>query len=294
MPVGDAGARIYVEPDHSGDTWRDFTPYRDEYDHWLWKEVGANPDNPGGHGGIDYILQWRIVQQMRAGLVPDFDVYDSAAWCSPVPLSVTSLKRDGRPVDVPDFTRGRWAELRPGLDSRRDRHAAGAHPLRPTPQRRLSTDDEHTHRAAAPGRAPGGAAPRRRAVTPAPAAAGTVEVTISEVDLDGPTIADVTVTVTNHSDAPDVAGGGHLHRAEGLDRLPGRAHPPGVDPPGSSRPRWSSRSGCRSRDPASGSGPSAPPSPTAAATAPGARSAHASNGPGSRCPTWPRPTTTSA
>ncbi len=118
VPVGDAGARIYVEPDHGGDTWRDFTPYRDEFDHWLWKEVGSNPDNPGGHGGIDYILQWRVVQQMRAGLVPDFDVYDSATWCSPVPLSTASLKRGGRPVDIPDFTRGRWAELRPGLDSR--------------------------------------------------------------------------------------------------------------------------------------------------------------------------------
>jgi hypothetical protein len=118
VPVGEANARIYVEPDHGGHSWRDFTPYRDEYDHWLWKKVGSNPDNPGGHGGIDYILQWRIVQQMRAGLVPDIDVYDSAAWCSPVPLSVASLRRDGAPVAVPDFTRGRWAEPRIGLDSR--------------------------------------------------------------------------------------------------------------------------------------------------------------------------------
>ncbi len=118
VPVGESGARIYAEPDHSGHAWRDFTPYRDEYDHWLWKKVGSNPGNPGGHGGIDYILQWRIVQQMRAGLVPDIDVYDAAVWCSPVPLSVMSLRRDGRPVEVPDFTRGRWAELRLGLDSR--------------------------------------------------------------------------------------------------------------------------------------------------------------------------------
>ena len=54
---------------------------------------------------------------MRAGLVPDIDVYDSAAWCSPVPLSVTSLARGGRPVEIPDFTRGAWRERRPGLDS---------------------------------------------------------------------------------------------------------------------------------------------------------------------------------
>ena len=114
-----SGARIYVEPDHGGHAWRDFTPYRDEYDHWLWEDVGSNPDNPGGHGGMDYVLQWRIVQQMRTGQVPDIDVYDSAVWCSPVPLSAASLEKKGRPVEVPDFTRGRWAELRPGLDSRR-------------------------------------------------------------------------------------------------------------------------------------------------------------------------------
>ena len=114
---GSTGARAYFEPDHSGDTWRDFSDYQKNFDHWLWKKVGDNPNNPGGHGGMDYVLQWRIVQQMRAGLVPDIDVYDSAAWCSPVPLSVQSLKAGGRAVPVPDFTRGRWAELRLGLDS---------------------------------------------------------------------------------------------------------------------------------------------------------------------------------
>lgn len=116
VPVGAAGARVYVEPDHSGHSWRDFTSYRDEFDHWLWKTVGSQP-NPGGHGGMDYILQWRVIQQMRAGLVPDLDVYDGAVWCSPVPLSVRSLDNGGRPVSVPDFTRGRWADKRPGLDS---------------------------------------------------------------------------------------------------------------------------------------------------------------------------------
>ncbi len=114
---GSTGARVYAEPDHSGHAWRDFAPMRAEFDHWLWKKLEDEAEN-GGHGGMDYILQWRIVQQMRAGLVPDIDVYDSAVWCSPVPLSVTSLKRDGAPVDIPDFTRGHWSKLRVGLDSR--------------------------------------------------------------------------------------------------------------------------------------------------------------------------------
>ncbi|WP_256107861.1 Gfo/Idh/MocA family protein [Streptomyces sp. ODS05-4] len=111
------GARVYFEPDHSGHSWRDFAPYRKEFDHWLWKKIGDEAEG-GGHGGMDYVLQWRTVQLMRAGLVPDIDVYDSASWCAPVPLSVQSLARGGRPVAVPDFTRGSWVNLRPGLDSR--------------------------------------------------------------------------------------------------------------------------------------------------------------------------------
>lgn len=112
------GARVYVEPDHSGHSWRGFQAYRDEFDHWLWKKVGDDAAQNGGHGGMDYILQWRVVQQMRTGQVPDIDVYDSAAWCSPVPLSVASLEAGGDPVAVPDFTRGSWSTLRTGLDSR--------------------------------------------------------------------------------------------------------------------------------------------------------------------------------
>ncbi|MFF8414779.1 Gfo/Idh/MocA family protein [Streptomyces omiyaensis] len=116
--VSAGGGRVYVEPDHGGHAWRDFGSYRKEFDHWLWKKIGDDAANNGGHGGMDYVLQWRTVQLMRAGLVPDIDVYDSAAWCAPVPLSVMSLAAKGRPVQVPDFTRGAWVNLRTGLDSR--------------------------------------------------------------------------------------------------------------------------------------------------------------------------------
>ncbi|WP_041818837.1 Gfo/Idh/MocA family protein [Streptomyces davaonensis] len=111
------GGRIYLEPDHSGHTWRAFDAYRKEFDHWLWVKIGDDAANNGGHGGMDYVLQWRTVQQMRAGLVPDMDVYDGAVWCAPIPLSVKSLAAGGRPVSVPDFTRGSWVNHRTGLDS---------------------------------------------------------------------------------------------------------------------------------------------------------------------------------
>lgn len=105
--------RIYLEPEMSGHKWGDFEKYKD-FDHWLWKEH-ANP--PGGHGGMDYIMLFRLMQCMRIGLVPDFDVYDAATWTSPVPLSHASIKAKGMPQEIPDFTRGLWKKERAGIDS---------------------------------------------------------------------------------------------------------------------------------------------------------------------------------
>ncbi|MFF8606546.1 Gfo/Idh/MocA family protein [Streptomyces sp. NPDC015346] len=110
----DYPARIYVEPDHKGHQWGDFAAYAAEFDHWLWKEH-ANP--PGGHGGMDYIMLFRLMQCMRLGLVPDFDVYDAATWTAPVPLSHASIKAQGAPQQIPDFTRGEWRKARSGVDS---------------------------------------------------------------------------------------------------------------------------------------------------------------------------------
>ncbi|MFD8823291.1 Gfo/Idh/MocA family protein [Streptomyces sp. NPDC059605] len=109
----DYPARIYIEPDHTNDSWGDFSKYQD-WDHWLWKEH-ANP--PGGHGGMDYMLVFRLMQCMRLGLVPDFDVYDAATWTAPVPLSHLSIKAKGAPQQIPDFTRGEWRKARSGMDS---------------------------------------------------------------------------------------------------------------------------------------------------------------------------------
>ena len=110
----DYPARIYLEPDHTNDQWADFSAYAAEFDHWLWKEH-ANP--PGGHGGMDYIMIYRLMQCVQLGLVPDFDVYDAATWTAPVPLSHASIKAKGAPQQIPDFTRGEWRKARSGVDS---------------------------------------------------------------------------------------------------------------------------------------------------------------------------------
>ncbi|MFD3726182.1 Gfo/Idh/MocA family protein [Streptomyces sp. NPDC058671] len=110
----DYPARVYIEPDHQDDRWGDFSAYAAEFDHWLWKDH-ANP--PGAHGGMDYLMVYRLMQCMRLGLTPDFDVYDAAVWTAPLPLSDASIKAKGAPQEIPDFTRGEWAAARSGVDS---------------------------------------------------------------------------------------------------------------------------------------------------------------------------------
>lgn len=106
--------RVYLEPDMSGHEWGDFADYA-AHDHWLWKEVEPGPG--GGHGGMDYIMLYRLAQTMKLGLAPDIDVYDSATWSAPLALSVSSIEQHGASVEFPDFTRGKWKTPRPGLDS---------------------------------------------------------------------------------------------------------------------------------------------------------------------------------
>ncbi len=111
--------RIHVEgrsPEHKWET--DLSKWFAEFDHPLWKKVGEMAARKGGgmgHGGMDYVMKWRIVECLRAGLPLDQDVYDAASWSAVAPLSETSVAQRGNAVDFPDFTRGGWKD-RPPLE----------------------------------------------------------------------------------------------------------------------------------------------------------------------------------
>ena len=62
----------------------------------------------GGHGGMDFIMDYRLVYCLHNGLPLDMDVYDLAEWCCISDLSRLSLEKGNMPVEVPDFTRGEW------------------------------------------------------------------------------------------------------------------------------------------------------------------------------------------
>lgn len=84
--------------------------YMAEFEHPLWKENGEMARQLGGHGGMDFIMNYRLIQCMREGTPPDMDVYDAAAWSAPGPLSFICVAHDIA-VEFPDFTRGAWDSL---------------------------------------------------------------------------------------------------------------------------------------------------------------------------------------
>jgi predicted dehydrogenase len=82
-----------------------------KYTHPIIREVGELAKEVGGHGGMDYIMDYRLVYCLHNGLPLDMDVYDLADWCCLAPLSAISLANDSEPVEVPDFTRGGWQKV---------------------------------------------------------------------------------------------------------------------------------------------------------------------------------------
>jgi hypothetical protein len=84
-----------------------------KYDHPLWKKLEVEAKRHGGHGGMDFVMVWRIIYCLRNGLPLDQDVYDAAAWSAVTPLSEISVANRGRSVDFPDFTRGKWRTMKP-------------------------------------------------------------------------------------------------------------------------------------------------------------------------------------
>jgi len=99
--------RIYFDGQAGDEAWASIDNWK-QYQHPLWKEEGEIAKKLGGHGGMDYIMLYRLLQCMRQGLVPDMDVYDAAAWSAPGPLSRSSVAGGSVPAKFPDFTRGHW------------------------------------------------------------------------------------------------------------------------------------------------------------------------------------------
>jgi predicted dehydrogenase len=86
----------------------DFKLLEKKYEPAIVKKVGELAKQVGGHGGMDFLMDWHNIDCLRNGLPVDQDVYDAALWSSIFPLSEWSVKNRSNSIDVPDFTRGAW------------------------------------------------------------------------------------------------------------------------------------------------------------------------------------------
>lgn len=84
----------------------------EKYDHPLYTKLNSSTAN-SGHGGMDGIMMYRIVQCLQLGEPLDQNVYEGAAWSAVGPLSAQSIDADGMPQKFPDFTRGNWTTTPP-------------------------------------------------------------------------------------------------------------------------------------------------------------------------------------
>ena len=79
------------------------------YKRQLYKELNEKTVK-SGHGGMDGIMMYRIVECLNNGLPLDQNVYEGCFWSAVAPLSKQSILEDGKPQEFPDFTRGKWKE----------------------------------------------------------------------------------------------------------------------------------------------------------------------------------------
>jgi len=99
--------RVYIEGRSPADEWEVLDSYYIEHDHPVWKRL-EEQSKGAGHGGMDFIEDFRLIEALRGGRPLDLDVYDAASWSVVTPLSEKSVAERGEPADFPDFTRGGW------------------------------------------------------------------------------------------------------------------------------------------------------------------------------------------
>ena len=91
--------------------WLDETKMKEleeEYNPPLIRKMLDIAKKVGGHGGMDFLMDWRLIDCLRNGLPVDMDVYDAASWSVIGPLSEWSVANRSAPIDIPDFTNGSW------------------------------------------------------------------------------------------------------------------------------------------------------------------------------------------
>ena len=110
----DAGVQPQVDNlnSHSFLSDKDRQALDTKYQHPILKKYGEMAKEVGGHGGMDFIMDARLVYCLQNGLPLDMDVYDLAEWCALAELGSISMDNNCASVAFPDFTRGHWNDVK--------------------------------------------------------------------------------------------------------------------------------------------------------------------------------------
>lgn len=117
-----AMALKYPEPPKIAVNHRDFVTaaefkaLEEKFTPEIVRRIGEMAKKVGGHGGMDFMMNWRLIDCLRNGLPLDMNVYDAAAYSAVAPLSEWSVAHRSNSVDFPDFTSGAWKTNAPGMD----------------------------------------------------------------------------------------------------------------------------------------------------------------------------------
>lgn len=87
--------------------WNTSLKYRDEYEYPIWRKY-LNDGAREGHGGMDWLVVNAFFEALKENKPMPIDVYDTAAWMAITPLSEKSIQLGSMPVEIPDFTNGKW------------------------------------------------------------------------------------------------------------------------------------------------------------------------------------------
>jgi Oxidoreductase family, NAD-binding Rossmann fold len=104
--------RVYVEGRSKEHQWDVAKTFLEEFEHPLWKDLDERAEG-AGHGGMDFIEDYRLIKCLRDGRPTDMTVYDAAALSAVVQLTERSNAKRSAPMDFPDFTRGKWKTTPP-------------------------------------------------------------------------------------------------------------------------------------------------------------------------------------
>ena len=108
-------SRLSLVDEENGHDWLsedDHERYKEKYKHPIWEKLKTGIEEYGGHGGMDFVMLYRLIDSLNNGWFLDQDVYDATSWSVVIPLSTLSIELGNVPLKFPDFTRGRWNETR--------------------------------------------------------------------------------------------------------------------------------------------------------------------------------------